>query len=215
MSVQPIPKLPSEPATDPEWISPEEYLRREAKAEFRSEYRDGKMIPVHGYLYEDGKIVGMAGASYRHVLINTNLTVRLGASLRERSCVPLNNDMKVRITGTERYCYPDVAVVCGEPTFEDEGQNVLTDPVLIVEILSESTEVKDRGEKFTDYRRIPSLREYVLVAQDRTSVERFVRQGESDLWLYSQQAGIEATTVFESIGVELSLRGIYDGVNVA
>jgi Uma2 family endonuclease len=168
---------------DPEWISPEEYLRREAKAEFRSEYRDGKMIPVHGYLYEDGKIVGMAGASPEHNDINVNLTILLGNALRGGECRVSANDMKVRVTEAGRYYYPDVVAACGDRQFSGEGRGILMNPILIVEVLSESTEAKDRGEKFTDYRHIPTLREYVLVAQDRASVERVVRQGESDLWL--------------------------------
>jgi Uma2 family endonuclease len=119
--------------------------------------------------------------------------------------------MRVRIPGANRYTYPDLVVVCGGPDFEDAREDTLTNPTVIIEVLSESTEGYDRGDKFKLYQQIPSLREYILVAQDQASIERFVRQGEG-LWLYSLAAGTKTLVTLESIRSVLSLADVYEGI---
>ena len=147
------------------YYTPDEYLALERNAEFKSEYLDGR-------------IVAMTGATVAHVTIAGNVFAELRARLRGGPCRAFVNDMRVQVGERRRYTYPDVSAVCGEPRFMDGTLDTLTNPALIVKVLSPSTEAYDRGEKFLHYRAIESLQEYVLVAQDRVLVERFVRVGE-------------------------------------
>lgn len=178
--------------------TPEEYLARERRAECKSEYRDGE-------------IRAMAGASVSHNRINANLVREVGNALKNRPCDVFSQDLKTRTTAT-KYAYPDVVVVCGEPEFLDEHEDVITNPTVIFEILSPSTENFDRGDKFADYQQRDSLQEYVLVAQDRISVERFTRQA-GGLWLYQRLPSREDSLTLESVGVTIPLEDIYYRLN--
>jgi Uma2 family endonuclease len=179
------------------YITPEQYLERERRAEFRSEYRGGE-------------IVAMSGASEAHNQINANLGGLLYNALRGTGCRHYQNDMRVAIRRGTRFVYPDTLLACGERHFTDDVPDTLTNPTLIIEVLSESTEAYDRGDKFLWYQQIESLREYVLVAQAPYTVERFVREG--DHWRYVAVHGPEATMTLESVGVTLRLSEIYEGV---
>ena len=174
--------------------TPEEYLERERRAERRSEYRDGE-------------IRAMAGASVPHNRINANLIAELHSRLKNSPCDVFSQDLKTRTTAT-KYAYPDVIVVCGEPEFLDEHEDVVTNPTVIFEILSPSTESFDRGDKFADYQQQGSLQEYVLVAQDQVSVERFTRQV-NGLWLYQRLHSREESLALESVDVSVPLDDIY------
>lgn len=185
-------------ATQPvESLSPEEYLRIERAAEFKSEYIDGFLV-------------AMPGERRPHVLITVNLVRELSTQLLDRPCEVYVQDMRVRITESNMYAYPDVTVVCGQPEFEDDEFDVLLNPTVIIEVLSESTEGYDRGLKFERYRRRPSLREYVLVSQERIVVERFSRQGEH--WLLTDAISLDDVIELSSIGCTLPLRDIYKKV---
>ena len=155
-------------------FTPQEYLSLERKSPTRNEYFRGE-------------IFAMAGTSREHSLIAVNLTRRIGNQLEDRPCEVYASDMRVLVDATGLYTYPDVVVVCGEPEFLDREVDTLLNPTVIFEVLSESTEAYDRGVKFGHYRRIPSLREYVLVSQDRMLVERYTRQGND--WLLSELTG--------------------------
>jgi Uma2 family endonuclease len=179
--------------------TPEEYLALERNAESKSEYLDGR-------------IVAMTGASAAHVTITGNVHGELRMHLRGTACRPFMGDMRVQIGGGRRYTYPDVAVVCGAPAFMDGALDTLTNPALIVEVLSPSTEAYDRGEKFLQYRTIDSLREYVLIAQDRVLVERFVRTGES--WTLSTVSDLDAALELTSVDCSIPLREIYYDVEL-
>lgn len=179
-------------------ISPEEYLLRERRAEYKSEYYGNQPV-------------AMTGASRAHNLVSGNLFFVLKGQLRGRGCEIYSGDMRVRIPTTGAYVYPDVVVACGEPRFEDEELDTLVNPTVVVEVLSASTERYDRGDKWEHYRRIPSLRQYVLVSQDRPHVEWFTRQ-EGGLWLFAEAAGAEAEVWLESVGCALRLADLYDGV---
>jgi Uma2 family endonuclease len=144
--------------------TPEEYLVHERRAQFRHEYRDGV-------------ITAMAGTSREHSLIQTNLPREISTQLRHQPCEVHGDNLRVAVTNANLYTYPDLTIVCGEPQFLD-GVFTLTNPTVLVEVLSPSTEADDRGEKFARYRRLDSLREYVLVAQDRARVERFTKRGD-------------------------------------
>lgn len=179
-------------------LSPEEYLLRERKAEYKSEY------------YGD-RLVAMTGASRLHNLVSGNAFFHLKAQVRGRACEIYSGDMRVRVPTETGYVYPDVVVACGEPRFEDAELDTLVNPTVVVEVLSPSTERYDRGEKWEHYRRVPSLRQYVLLAQDRPHAEWFTRH-EGGLWLFAEAAGAEAEIRLESIGSTLRLADVYDGV---
>ena len=151
-------------------LTPEEYLRIERAAEWKSEFIDGEMF-------------AMAGASPRHVLIATNLVAELRNRLREGPCTVYAADLRVATDRQRHYTYPDVVVVCDPLQFVDEHRDTLTNPKVIAEVLSDSTEKYDRGAKFERYRSVPTLSEYLLVSQDRVHIELYTRQHDGGWFL--------------------------------
>jgi Uma2 family endonuclease len=184
-------------AKSKERLTPQEYLARERAAETKSEY-------VNGF------VIAMGGATPRHVLIAANITGELYAQLLERPCRVFSQDLRVRIAEAGMYAYPDVVAVCGEPEYEAGALDCLANPTVIIEVLSETTEAYDRGLKFALYRQRASLQEYVLVAQDRVSVERYSRPG--DLWVLTEATSLDDAIELASIGCSLPLRGVYGKV---
>jgi len=160
--------------------------------------------------FHDGQIYAMTGASRKHNLITVNIAGELRNQLKKRPCEAYGSDMRVKVTEARSYHYPDIVVACGTPEFEDAHVDTLLNPTLLIEVLSPSTEAYDRGGKFAHYRKIPTLREYLLVAQDQPSIERYLRQG--DVWILTEAVGLEADVPLESIDCVLSLREIYDKV---
>ncbi|MGB9182213.1 MAG: Uma2 family endonuclease [Pyrinomonadaceae bacterium] len=187
--------MSSQPIT---YLTPEEYLAIERKAEYKNEYLDGA-------------VVAMTGASRKHNLITLNIAREISRQLRGRPCEAYANDMRVRVPSTRLYTYPDVAVVCGEPQFEDDFVDTLLNPTLIVEVLSESTEAYDRGKKFGLYRTIESLAEYLLVAQDEYRIEQYVKQPDGR-WLLSDYRTLDDVVELTSIQCQLALQEVYDKV---
>ena len=175
----------------------EEYLSLERGASIKSEFHDGQ-------------IYAMTGASRAHNLITINIARELSQQLKQRPCEAYINDMRVKAATARSYHYPDIAVVCGKPEFEDAQADTLLNPTLLIEVLSPSTEAYDRGGKFAHYRKIASLREYLLVTQDQPGIERYLRQGE--VWILSEAQGLDASVSLESIDCRLSLREVYDKV---
>ena len=175
-------------------FTPQEYLALERKSETRNEYYNGE-------------IFAMAGASREHNLIVANLLRDIGNQLEDRPCESYPSHMRVSIEATGLYTYPDVSVVCGEPRFQDREVDTLLNPTVIVEVLSPSTEAYDRGDKFRHYRRIDSLREFVLISQDRMMVERYTRQGKD--WVLSDMTDPDQVLKLESIGCQIPLNRIY------
>jgi Uma2 family endonuclease len=181
-------------------LTPEQYLEIERAAEFRHEYYDGRMY-------------AMSGASYAHVLIAANLTRRIGNALEKRPCVVGTSDFRVRVSPDGLYTYPDVVVLCGEPKFADNQADTLLNPVLLIEVLSPSTEAYDRGFKFAQYRKLETLREYALVSQSEPRVEVFGRR-EDGHWLLSEFVGMEDVCRLESLDCRIPLADIYDKVTL-
>lgn len=189
--------MSSQPTT---YLTPEEYLAIERTAEYKSEYLDGEMV-------------AMTGASRKHNLIAFNITREISQQLRGRPCEGYAGDMRVRVPSTRLYTYPNVVVVCGEPQFEDSYVDTLLNPTLIIEVLSESTELYDRGKKFGFYRMIETLNEYVLVAQDEYKIEQFVKQT-AGRWLLSDYRSLEDIVELTSIQCRLALREVYEKVSL-
>ena len=180
-------------------VTPEEYLAAERSSETRSEYLDGGVFP-------------MPGASLNHVQIAINVTTELNIQLRPSPCRVLGMDLKVRMPDSRKFFYPDVVVVCGEPQFHDDRKDVILNPHVVIEVLSKSTEAFDRGAKFQAYRTVESLKEYLLVEQDRPLVEQYVRQ-EDGKWTLSTAVGLENALTLPSVECTLSLNAVYDKVD--
>lgn len=181
----------------PNRYSAQEYLELERRAEFKSEFHDGQ-------------IFAMTGVSREHNLITVNIAAELRQQLKNRPCEAFVNDMRVRAGKAKGYHYPDLAVACGTPQFEDEHGDTLTNPTVLIEVLSPSTEAYDRGGKFANYRKIASLREYLLVAQDQAHIDHYLRQG--DAWLLTEAEGLDSSVTLDSIGCILALQEVYDKV---
>jgi Uma2 family endonuclease len=180
------------------WLAPEQYLEIERLAEYKSEYYQGEMF-------------AMAGARWNHNLIAGNLVGELRQQLRSRPCSATPSDMRVRVSATGLYTYPDVVVVCGPPQFLDDQRDTLLNPTLIAEVLSPSTEAYDRGRKFEQYRTLESLAEYLLISSQRVSAELFARQPDGR-WLLTAAASLEDTLELPATGVNLPLAGLYEKV---
>ena len=180
------------------YVTPEEYLHHERKAEFRSEYFRGETF-------------AMAGASANHNLIVGNCIQTLGQQLKKKPCRVYPSDLKLRIEATGLYTYPDLSIVCGEPQLESDAGDVLLNPVVLVEVLSESTEAYDRGKKFEHYRTIPSLMNYVLIAQDRHSIDCFERDPDG-AWRLTSCQGLDGKVQLASIDSQLAATEVYDKV---
>ncbi len=175
-------------------LTAEEYLAKERIAEFKSEFYRGETFV-------------MSGASWEHTLIKDNFAGEARAALKGTSCQVLTSDLRVKVSPTGLYTYPDIVIVCDKPDFLDAKFDTLLNPRVIVEVLSESTEGYDRGTKFSHYRTLPSLQEYVLVSQDRPLVERYLRQENG--WAFSDVAGLSETFEFAAVAVRVPLAEIY------
>ena len=189
-------RKPTLPGLQKQFYTPEEYLDRERRAEYKSEYFAGE-------------IVAMAGAKRRHNLIGSKITTSLNVQLRAAPCEVYTNDMKVQADKARQFSYPDVVVVCGEPQFRDNEDDVLQNPTVIVEVLSPSTEAYDRGEKFLRYRRLDSLQEYLLVRQNERRVEQFKKQSDGS-WRMTEMT--EGSVTLEAVGCTLAFDDIYNKV---
>jgi len=181
-------------------LTPEEYLAIERKAEYKSEYYAGEMY-------------AMSGGSRQHDRITSNIIASLHAQLRNRPCSVYTSNMRVRVNPTGLYTYPDVSVVCGEELFIDEQVDTLLNPTVIIEVLSPSTEAYDRGDKFGHYRKLESLMEYVLIAQDKYHVEHYVRQPDNQ-WLLSETESVQDTVHLPSVNCDLALADVYEKVEI-
>lgn len=179
-------------------LTPEEYLNIERAATFKSEFYRGELY-------------AMAGARYIHNRVLANLIHRISACLEGSSCFVLPNDMRVKSARNNSYFYPDVIIVCGKPQFEDSVFDTLLNPKVIIEVLSDSTERFDRGDKFEEYGNIASLEEYVLVSQDKMQIQRFIRQAQDhwDMRIFKDEAGDFS---LQKVKVAIPMKDIYTGI---
>jgi len=181
-------------APQPPILSEEQYLAFERAS-----------VTKHEFI--SGRVYAMAGASREHNLITGNIAGELRYQLRGKPCETYSNDMRVRIPSTGLYTYPDVVVVCGPPIFLDDHRDTLINPLLIVEVLSATTEAYDRGEKFKAYRSIESFSEYILIAQTKMAADHFVKQ--DNIWMIQE---VEREISLVTIGCKLAFSEIYDRV---
>lgn len=187
-------------SSTPNLLSEREYLDLERRSEIRHEYIAGRVF-------------AMSGASRRHNLIAGNLYALLWSQLRGRQCEAYMSNMRVTVGPTGMYTYPNIVALCGEPRFEDEHVDTLLNPSVIIEVLSETTEAYDRGEKFAHYRRLETLREYVLVAQDKVRVEHYQREGEQ--WVLSEISDPRGTLRLAALDSSVDVGAIYEKVDFA
>lgn len=178
-------------------LTVEEYLTLEKESDIRHEYIDGE-------------VYAMVGASENHLTISMNISVSLGSQMMQRDCRLYANDLRVRLKGTNNYFYPDFAGICGEREFDDQKPAALLNPQLIIEILSSSTEKRDRGVKFLRYQAIKSLQMYLLVSQNDALIEIFVRDQYG--FHYSKAEGLAAVVDLPSVGCTMPLAAVYQGI---
>ena len=183
------------------FFTPEEYLALEREATYKSEYFDGE-------------IFAMAGASEEHNLIAGNIFASFHSQVRKQGCRAYISDMRIDMSKKGLYAYPDVVVVCGESEFSDKHKDNLINPKVIIEVLSKSTEAKDRGFKFMRYRKLDSFAEYLLVSQDKPNVEQYVRQSNNS-WLMMEINSLEDSVRLSSVPCELKMPDIYEAITFA
>lgn len=185
--------------TKQRYYTPEEYLAQEEVARFRSEYRDGEIVP-------------MAGGSINHNQIAGNIYAFLKFMLRKTDFKPYIGDLRLWIPQHRQYTYPDVFLIQGEPVFQDQRTDTILNPYLIVEILSKSTKDYDRTDKFRYYRSIPEFQEYVLINQYEAGFEQYTKT-EGNSWLFRAYESEAEKIVFTSINIEMTVEDIYENVN--
>lgn len=178
-----------------------EYLAFERASELRHEYFAGEILAI-------------SGASEAHNLISGSTFAALYGQLRGRPCKIYGSDMRVKAPATGLYTYPDLSVVCGEARFADNEFDTLLNPIAIIEVLSLSTEAYDRGRRFQHYRRIETLREYLLIAQDSPRIEHYLRRDDG-AWLLTEAHGLDAALDLPAIGCALALADVYEQVTFA
>lgn len=187
------------------YITPEEYLALDRAAEIKSEYYDGQMYPI------GESPQAMAGTSLRHNRIAGNLYGELYSQLKNGPCEPYISDIRVHAGPSGLYTYPDIVVICGEPQTLDQEFDTLLNPTVIIEVLSPSTELWDRGGKFARFQQLESTKDYILVNQHKVLVEHYARQGKQ--WLLKPLSDLDDTLQIDSIGCVVSLRDIYAKVS--
>lgn len=188
-------------ATETRYYTPEEYLELEENAEFKSEYRDGEIVPMTGGTTKHNKITGRLYASLIFSLPEEHYDVYIG-------------DVKVWIPRYRQYTYPDVMVIQGEPIYAGKGETIVMNPMLIAEVLSKSTKNYDQGEKFKYYRSIPEMKEYILIDQKQFYVMQYVKN-ESGQWVLTEYEGESATLKLNSVEFEIPLSSLYKGIDFA
>ena len=179
--------------------SVEEYLALDCEADYKSEY-------------VAGEIFAMGSASPKHVLITVNIASEFGNRLRDTNCQVYSADLRIQAEKMDSYHYPDVAVVCGKPEYMEGRKDTVTNPLIIVEVLSPATRSYDRGDKFASYRRIATLREYILIAQEACHVEHFVRTEGG--WEFTEIEDCQGNLIIPTLGIAIPLTEIYAKVEL-
>ncbi|MEG4458084.1 Uma2 family endonuclease [Microcoleus sp. N9_A1] len=187
------------PTTEQRYFTEEQYLALEETAEDKNEYLDGKITP-------------MTGGSTNHNQIAGNLYIALTLALKKQNYRIFIGDVRLWVPKVRLYTYPDVMVILGKPEYHNNRTDMITNPQVIVEVLSKSTKNYDRGDKFKLYKTIPSFREYILIDQTQINVEQYSKT-ENKRWLYSEYDEEDTALVFNSFELEVPLSDVYEQVN--
>lgn len=182
-------------------ITEADYLALEATSETKHEYANGE-------------ILAMTGASWNHNVICMNVGAQLNVQLADRNCTVTSNDLRLNVQSTRSYRYPDVMVICGEPQFVNDRTDTINNPIVVIEVLSEGTEIIDRDAKLHEYLQIDTVQEYLLIAQSEAKIERYLRQQSGD-WLYSRVTELSDTLTLPSIDCTLKLADLYNKVTLS
>ncbi len=189
----------NEPALQYNYLTAEEYLEAERKAKGKHELMNGKIIT-------------MTGASLTHNRIVRNLIIVIGIFLKRKGCEVFPSDMRVHIPTTNSFTYPDITIVCGKPELLDDQFDSLLNPIVLIEVLSPSTESYDKGNKFFTYQQIPSLKEYMLVDSSNCIIQTIVKK-DNGLWQFETITNPADTLTIHSIDQTILVSDIYEGVN--
>lgn len=176
-----------------------EYLESERDREIKHEF-------------VDGEIVAMAGASWNHTVIVSNINTRLNVELENSACIAVTNDMKVYVASEKSFRYPNVVVVCGDPQFKEDENDILTNPIVLFEVISPSTAVIDRNDKLDEYFKINTLQAYLIVWQDEVRIDRFLRDTEKNELRLTQYTDLDTSIELPSLKLTLQLSQIYNQV---
>ena len=160
------------------------------------------------YEYANGEVYAITGATLRHNLIMSNTNSSLVTQLEDKNCIVVSNETRVKVESNVSYRYPDIAVICGKVQYAENRKDTIFNPIVLIEVLSPSTEIIDRNQKLDEYTQIADLQEYVLVSQDQMKIERFLRQDGAD-WLYTKVTGTDGILSLPSIDCTLSLSDVY------
>jgi Uma2 family endonuclease len=177
----------------------------------QTEYLDAERKALDKHEYYRGEIFAMSGASLEHNLISVNCIANLKQKLKGKKCRPFGSDLRIHIPKNSLYTYPDISIVCGDVKTTDDHFDTATNPVVIIEILSSSTRDYDKGGKFTLYRDIDSLQEYILIDSEKIMVEKFIRNADNS-WQLTEYKSIEQSFWINSVDVELQLLDVYEDV---
>ena len=176
-----------------------------------AEFLDFEDASAEKHEYHLGRVYAMAGGTQRHSRIKVNMVRELSQRLRGKPCKPFDSDLRIRIPKSGLITYPDASVVCGAPKSDDTDRNAITNPTVIIEVMSENTEHYDRGAKFRFYQGLESLLEYVLVSQEEAVVEVF-RCDAKGRWIHHSFAGLDSAVELRSVKIEMPLAAIYEDV---
>ena len=190
---------PSENSTPKSYYTPEEYLAFEENSEFKHEYRNGEIVP-------------MTGGTTNHNEIAGNFYSNLKIPLKGQNYRVFFADVRLWIPRYNQYTYPDVMVIQGKPIYQGKGKTTVTNPILIMEVLSKSTQDYDKGTKFDYYRSIPKLQEYILIDQHQYHVQKFTKNSDNN-WVLSDIDNLENIVNLESLKLQISLQDLYDNVD--
>ena len=199
MQTQEKPAIKKQPPTQKRYYTPEEYLALEESAIDKSEYHDGEIVPMPGGTANHNKIAG-------------NFYKKFPLTVNGQDYETFINDMRLWIPHTRRYVYPDIMVIQGEPIYRENNQTIVTNPLVIVEVLSNSTKDYDRGGKFLAYRSIPEFREYILIDQYSYHIEQFAKNSHGK-WVLTEYDSDESVLILESVEFQMPLREIYERIN--
>ena len=188
-----------EPVVKYNYVSQEDYLETERRA-------------LEKHEYYQGEIFAMSGASGKHNRIFTNLFIDIGIKLKGKNCLPYGSDLRIHIPKNTLYTYPDISIICGEMELTGDKFDTATNPSVIIELLSDSTRNYDKGEKFTLYRDINSLQEYILIDTEKIHVEKHIRHADNS-WQLTDYKSIENTFTISTIQQSFMLKDIYEGIS--